>query len=157
MSRRLTKSESDQKDDIMNQNQIKLVQDSFAKVAPIAEVAADMFYKRLFELDPKLKSLFRGDMKEQGKKLMTMLAAAVRGLDNVEKLVPVLQSLGARHAGYGVQPKDYDTVGAAFLWTLEQGLGKKGFTAEVHGAWAAVYGVIAQTMIAASAAEVSAA
>lgn len=135
----------------MNQNQIKLVQDSFAKVAPIAEVAADMFYKRLFELDPKLKSLFRGDMKEQGKKLMTMLAAAVRGLDNVEKLVPVLQSLGARHTGYGVQSKDYDTVGAAFLWTLEQGLGKD-YTAEVRGAWVVVYGVIAQTMIAAAAA-----
>ncbi len=134
----------------MNQKQISLVQDSFSKVAPIAEVAAEMFYKRLFELDPKLQSLFRGDMKEQGKKLMTMLAAAVRGLDNVEKLVPVLQGLGVRHAGYGVQPKDYDTVGAAFLWTLEQGLGKA-FTADVHDAWAVVYGVIAKTMIAAAA------
>ncbi len=134
----------------MNLNQISLVQDSFSKVAPIAGVAAEMFYRRLFELDPKLKSLFRGDINEQGKKLMTMLAAAVRGLDHVEKLVPVLQSLGVRHAGYGVQSKDYDTVGAAFLWTLEQGLGKA-FTADVHDAWAAVYGVIAETMIAAAA------
>ncbi|MDP2399230.1 MAG: globin family protein [Burkholderiales bacterium] len=134
----------------MKQHQISLVQDSFSKVAPIAEAAAEMFYKRLFELDPKLRSLFRGDMKEQGKKLMTMLAAAVRGLDNVEKLVPVLQGLGVRHAGYGVQPKDYDKVGAAFLWTLEQGLGET-FTAEVRGAWAEVYGVIAKTMITAAA------
>ena len=133
----------------MMQNQISLVQDSFAKVVPIAEVAAELFYNRLFELDPKLKPLFHGDMKAQGRKLMTMLAAAVRGLDNVEKLIPVLQSLGLRHAGYGVKPKDFDTVGAAFLWTLQQGLGAV-FTAEVRDAWATVYGVIAKTMMAAA-------
>lgn len=133
----------------MNESHISLVQDSFSKVAPIAEVAAELFYGRLFELDPQLKSLFRGDMKAQGRKLMTMLAAAVRGLNNVESLMPVLQSLGLRHAGYGVQPKDYDTVGTAFLWTLEKGLGAA-FTAEVRDAWVVVYGTIAAVMIAAS-------
>ena len=133
----------------MNQNHISLVQDSFTKVAPIADIAAAMFYKRLFELDPALSKLFKGDMQEQGRKLMTMIGAAVRGLDNVEKLVPVLQNLGRRHAGYSVKNDDYATVGSAFLWTLEQGLGSA-FTSDVRDAWAAVYGVIAKTMIAAA-------
>ena len=133
----------------MNQNHISLVQESFAKVAPIAATAAELFYKRLFELDPALRTLFRGDMEEQGRKLMAMLAAAVKGLDNVEKLVPVLQSLGLRHVGYGVRPEHYDTVGAAFLWTLEQGLGAA-FTDDVREAWTVIYGVIAKTMIAAA-------
>ena len=130
----------------MNSNQISLVQESFAKVAPIAETAAGLFYQRLFELDPSLAGLFKGDMKEQGRKLMTMIAAAVRGLDDVGRLLPVLQNLGAKHAGYGVKDADYDTVGAALLWTLERGLGDA-FTPEVKAAWAAVYAVIAKTMI----------
>ena len=130
----------------MNSNQIRLVQESFAKVAPIAETAAGLFYQRLFELDPSLAGLFKGDMKEQGRKLMTMIAAAVRGLDDVGRLLPVLQNLGAKHAGYGVKDADYDTVGAALLWTLERGLGDA-FTPEVKAAWAAVYAVIAKTMI----------
>ncbi len=137
----------------MDQKQIDLVQDSFMKVAPIAETAAELFYQRLFELDPSLRSLFRGDMKEQGRKLMTMIAAAVRGLSDVEKLVPVLQSLGTRHSGYGVTIKDYDTVSAALLWTLEQGLGAA-FTTEVRAAWIAIYGVLKETMTRAAAAHV---
>lgn len=130
----------------MESTQIKLVQESFAKVAPIAEAAAAMFYQRLFELDPSLSKLFKGDMKAQGLKLMTMIAAAVRGLDDIEKLVPVLRQLGARHGNYGVKDSDYDTVGGALLWTLERGLGTA-FTNEVKAAWTAVYGVLAKTMI----------
>jgi len=133
----------------MKNQQYSLVQASFARVEPIAEAAAELFYKRLFDLEPGLSKLFHGDMKEQGRKLMAMLAAAVRGLDNIDKLVPVLQQLGRRHAGYGVQPRHYDTVGEAFLWTLEQGLGAA-FTAEVRDAWAAVYGTMAGVMIAAA-------
>ena len=129
--------------------QIQLVQESFALVAPIADTAAGLFYHRLFVLDQRLKTLFRGDMIEQGKKLMSMIGAAVRGLDDVEKLIPVVQALGSRHAGYGVAPKDYDTVGAALLWTLEQGLGAA-FTPPVKEAWTAVYGVLAATMLGAS-------
>jgi len=129
--------------------QIQLVQESFALVAPIADTAAGLFYQRLFVLDQRLKTLFRGDMIEQGKKLMAMIGAAVRGLDDVEKLIPVVQALGSRHAGYGVAPKDYDTVGAALLWTLEQGLGAA-FTPPVKEAWTAVYGVLAATMLGAS-------
>ena len=128
--------------------QVKLVQESFAKVTPIAETAAALFYQRLFELDPSLQLLFHGDMKEQGRKLMAMIAAAVRGLDSLSLLVTAVENLGRRHANYGVSIKDYDTVGDALLWTLRQGLGAA-FTPMVAEAWSVVYGVLANTMIAA--------
>jgi methyl-accepting chemotaxis protein/hemoglobin-like flavoprotein len=130
--------------------QISLVQGSFAQVAPIAEAAAAMFYRRLFELDPSLTRLFKGDMTQQGHKLMQMIGAAVRGLDDLDRLLPVVQQLGLRHQGYGVRPEHYDTVGAALLWTLQQGLGAA-FTPEVRAAWTAVYGVLSSTMQAAAA------
>ncbi len=129
----------------MNARQIQLVQSSFAKVTPIADTAAQLFYTRLFELDPTLSRLFRGDRVEQGRKLMQMIGAAVRGLDNPDKLMPVVRQLGIRHLGYGVEDGHYDTVGAALLWTLEQGLGSD-FTPEVRQAWTEVYGVLAKTM-----------
>ena len=122
-----------------------LVQDSFKTIAPIADDAAELFYRRLFELDPSLQAMFRGDMKEQRKKLMQMISAAVKGLDRLDQLVPVVEDLGRRHAGYGVADKHYDTVGAALLWTLEKGLGDA-FTPEMHEAWATVYGILATTM-----------
>ena len=127
-----------------NQQKI-LVQDSFAKVAPIAGVAADLFYTRLFELDPSLRALFKEDLSEQKKKLMQMLGAAVRGLDDLDALVPAVRDLGARHGGYGVRDKHYDTVAEALLWTLEKGLGDA-FTPETKEAWLVVYGVLAGTM-----------
>ncbi len=130
--------------------QKKLVQDSFAAVAPNAEAAAGLFYGHLFELDPSLKALFKGDMKEQGRKLMALLKIAVAGLDDLGKLVPAVQDLGRRHAGYGVENEHYNTVAAALLWTLEQGL-KDGFTPDVKAAWTAVYGVLAETMKSAAA------
>ena len=123
-----------------------LVQDSFVDIATIADDAAVLFYQRLFELDPSLRPLFRGDMAEQRKKLMQMLTAAVKGLDRLEQLVPVVQDLGRRHARYGVREQHYETVGAALLWTLEAGLGR-GFTPEVRGAWTAVYTLLATTMM----------
>jgi hemoglobin-like flavoprotein len=128
--------------------QVKLVQESFAKVTPIAETAAALFYQRLFELDPSLQLLFHGNMKEQGRKLIAMIAAAVRGLDSLSLLVTAVENLGRRHANYGVSIKDYDTVGDALLWTLRQGLGAA-FTPMVAEAWSVVYGVLANTMIAA--------
>ncbi len=132
-------------------DQRRYVQDTFAQVEPIAETAAELFYNRLFEIDPKLQSLFKGDMKEQGKKLMSTLKIAVKGLDDLEKLIPVVQELGRRHADYGVTDRDYDTVAEALLWTLSQGL-KDSFTPEVEQSWAAVYTVLADTMKAAAAA-----
>lgn len=129
----------------MNSEQKVLVQESFAKVVPISETAADLFYNRLFELDPSLRPLFKGDMKEQGRKLMDMLGIAVKGLDDVGKIVPAVQALGERHGGYGVKDKDYDTVATALLWTLEQGLGKD-FTPEVKTAWTEVYILLSSVM-----------
>jgi hemoglobin-like flavoprotein len=129
----------------MTPKQKVLVQRSFLKVAPIAEQAADLFYSRLFSLDPALQPLFKGDMKEQGRKLMRMIATAVNGLDRLEELVPAIQDMGRRHVVYGVRAAHYDSVGAALLWTLEKGLGPE-FTPEVKEAWAAVYGILAGTM-----------
>jgi len=125
--------------------QIRLVQSSFQKVLPISETAAELFYHRLFELDPSVRGLFKGDMKEQGRKLMQMLNAAVQGLDQPETIIPAVQNLARRHAGYGVQNKHYDTVGMALLWTLEQGLGKD-FTPETRIAWTDTYTLLAGVM-----------
>ena len=123
----------------------ELVQKTFATIEPIADDAAVLFYRRLFEIDPSLERMFLGDMTEQRRKLMQMLTAAVKGLDRLDQLVPVVQALGRRHATYGVVDTHYETVGAALLWTLEQGLGAA-FTADVRSAWATVYGLLATTM-----------
>jgi len=135
----------------MTPQQKILVQTTFAKVAPGADAVAALFYGRLFELDPSLRALFTGDMVEQGRKLMTMLTLAVKGLDRLDELVPAVRALGARHTGYGVQDAHYDTVAAALIWTLERGLGPD-FTPEVKAAWTTVYGLLATTMKAAAAA-----
>ena len=133
----------------MNARQVELVQTSFAQVQPIATVASGLFYARLFDLDPALKPLFRGDLVEQGHKLMTMLGVAVANLNRPEVVRPALWKLGQRHAGYGVTDAHYDTVGVALLWTLEQGLGVA-FTTEVRQAWSALYTLVADTMKAAA-------
>jgi hemoglobin-like flavoprotein len=127
----------------LTDTQIQLVQNSFALVAPIADTAAQLFYGRLFELDPSLRHMFRSDMKEQGRKLMQMLSVAVHALDNLEGIIPAVQALGKRHVGYGVTMEHYAIVGDALLWTLEQGLGEA-FTAEVKEAWTEVYGLLTQ-------------
>jgi len=134
----------------MTPEQAELVKSSWAKVVPIADQAAELFYGKLFELDPSLKPLFKGDMVEQGKKLMKMINTAVNGLDRLDEIVPAVQQLGVRHIGYGVKDEHYDTVGAALLWTLEAGLGDA-FTEEVKESWATVYGLLADTMKAAAA------
>ena len=129
----------------MRKHTIELVQQSWAQVLPITPQAAELFYGNLFVQDPTLIPLFRGNMRVQGQKLMAMIGAAVGKLDDLDSLVPVLQGLGQRHNGYGVQAKHYDTVGAALLKTLEQGLGDA-FTPEVRTAWTEVYALVAQTM-----------
>lgn len=129
----------------MNDLQIHYVQNSFEQVKPIADTAATLFYGRLFELDPSLRPYFKGDLSEQKQKLMTALAFVVAGLDRPHTIVPAVQALGKRHVGYGVQPGHYETVGAALLWTLAQGLGEQ-FTTDVADAWAAAYGLLAGVM-----------
>jgi hemoglobin-like flavoprotein len=133
----------------MTPRQIELVQRSWAKVVPIQDQAARIFYTRLFDADPGLQRLFKVDMAEQGKKLMMMITVAVNGLSRLETIVPAVQDLGRRHRDYGVKDADYDTVGVALLATLRQGLGAA-FTDEVAAAWAATYGLLAGTMRAAA-------
>ena len=130
----------------MTPKQIELVQSTWAMVVPIADTAANLFYDRLFTIAPEVRPMFPQDMKEQKKKLMATIGVAIAGLNNLEKLVPVVQNLGVGHLDYGVREEHYQPVGAALLWTLEQGLGDK-FTPEVKEAWTVVYTVLATTMI----------
>ena len=130
----------------MNSAEIKLVQATFAEVRPNAVAVAELFYQRLFKLNPALRPLFTGDMVQQGRMLMSMLHAAVNGLTNVEALVPVVRKLGANHVHYGVRDEDYATVGSALLETLEVGLGDS-FTPAVRNAWTAAYGLLSSVML----------
>jgi hemoglobin-like flavoprotein len=129
----------------MPPQQIHDVRASFALVAPIADQAAALFYDHLFAADPSLRHLFKSDLAHQGERLMAMIGAAVGLLDQPARLVPVLRALGQRHAGYGVQPAHYDTVGAALLRTLRDGLGAA-FTPDVEAAWGAMYALVAREM-----------
>jgi nitric oxide dioxygenase len=131
--------------DRMTEDQKTLIRLSFARIAPDAEAVAGQFYERLFILDPKLRPLFTGDMKEQGRKLMAMISVAVAHLDNLDAIVPAVQQLGARHAGYGVRRESYSTVGDALAWTLAQGLGPD-YTAEMAAAWSDCYATVAAVM-----------
>jgi hemoglobin-like flavoprotein len=139
---------------MITDQQKALVESTWEQVRPISDKAAELFYGKLFELDPSLRPLFKGDMKTQGAKLMKTLGIAVNGLRNLEAIVPVVQDLGKRHVGYGVERAHYGTVAAALLWTLEQGLGPA-FTPEVKDAWATVYGVLSSVMIEAAEAKVA--
>src|ERR1700754_4700312 len=130
----------------MDQAQIKLVQDSFAKVAPISEQAAVLFYDRLFEVAPTVRALFPDDMTEQRKKLMATLAVVVGGLTNLNSVLPAASALAKRHVDYGAKPEHYPVVGGALLWTLEKGLGGA-WTPEVASAWTAAYGTLSGYMI----------
>jgi hemoglobin-like flavoprotein len=131
----------------MTPDQIKLVQHSFAKVVPISDTAAVLFYDRLFEIAPAVKSMFPADMTEQRKKLMAMLAAVVNGLGNLPSILPAASALAKRHVSYGARAEHYPVVGAALLWTLEKGLGDE-WKPEVAGAWTAAYDTLSRFMIA---------
>lgn len=133
----------------MRREQIELVESTWAQVAEIKEQVAQLFYAKLFELDPSARLLFQGDLREQGRKLMTVMGTVVSGLRRLEGLLPAVRELGRRHAGYGVTVAHYDTVATALLWTLEQGLGSR-FTPEVRAAWTTAYGLLAGAMKAAA-------
>ena len=129
----------------MTPEQIEMVQNSWGQVKPISEQAADMFYAKLFEMDPDIKPLFKGAIKIQGRRLMAMITTAVNNLHQLETILEPVQDLGRRHVDYGVKPEHYDTVGAALLWTLGQGLGD-GFTSAVEAAWTEAYTILAGVM-----------
>jgi nitric oxide dioxygenase len=131
----------------MTPEQIERVQTTFAKVAPISEVAAGLFYGRLFEIAPEVRLLFKGDMPDQGRKLMAALGAVVRGLNAPEAILPIVKALAVRHVAYGVKPEHYEPVGEALIWTLDRGLGLD-FTSEAREAWLAAYQTLSGAMIA---------
>jgi nitric oxide dioxygenase len=130
----------------MTPAQVTLVQDSFAKVAPIADQAAVLFYDRLFAIAPEVKPMFHGDMAEQRRKLMATLGLVVRALGDLPAILPLASRLAKQHVVYGVKPVHYAPVGAALLWTLEQGLGDA-WTASVADAWKAAYVTLSEFMI----------
>jgi hemoglobin-like flavoprotein len=133
----------------MTPHQVAQVQASFAKVAPIADQAAELFYRRLFEAAPEVRPLFATDMTLQGKKLVATIASVVNALDDIEAIAPAVCDLARRHVGYGVRAEHYEIVGTALLWTLEQGLGDQ-FTDEVRAAWVSAYEALSAIMIAAA-------
>jgi hemoglobin-like flavoprotein len=128
----------------MTPEQIRLVRESFAQVP--AETAAELFYARLFELAPSVRSMFHGDLKQQGRKLMATLTIAVKSLDNLESILPAVRQLGQRHAGYGVTTEHYWVVGQALIWTLQRCLGAA-FDKETEEAWLEAYGALAMQMM----------
>ena len=133
----------------MNQTQIELIQKSWEQVLPIKLQAAELFYNRLFELDPSLKPMFKGDIKEQGDKLMMTLSVAINSLTRLETLIPVLENMAIRHLDYGVKEDHYATVGQALIDTLKQAFGDA-FTEELQTAWLTMYNTVATVMIAAT-------
>ncbi len=129
----------------MTPEQIKLVQSTFEKVRPVAQEAGELFYQRFFEVDPSVRPLFKGEIKQQGLMLMTALGMAVSNLDRPETIAANIQSLGHRHVGYGVKPPDYNIFGAALMWTLEQVLGDD-FTPEAREAWGEAFALLSIEM-----------
>ena len=140
----------------MTPQQVELVKTTWAKVEPISEQAAELFYGKLFELDPALKALFPNDMKEQGKKLMQMIGVAVANLHQLDQVLEPVKALGERHVDYQVKDEDYDTVAKALLWTLETGLGEA-WTDDAESAWTETYVTLASVMKDAAAAKIAAA
>ena len=134
----------------LTEKQIQLVTESWQSIVPIADTAGKLFYGRLFELDPTLRPMFKGDITSQGKKLMQVLGVAVNALNNLDNIIPALEDMAKRHVAYGVEEAHYETVGQALLWTLQQGLGDA-CTEDVLAAWTAVYTLLANTMLEASA------
>jgi len=130
----------------MTPTQVSLVQDSFAKVVPIVDQAAVIFYDRLFAIAPQVKPLFKGDMATQRRALMGTLGVVVNGLSNLPTVLPAASALAKKHVGYGVEASHYSAVGAALLWTLEKGLGEA-WTPEVASAWTDAYGTLSNFMI----------
>ena len=130
----------------MTPSQIQLVQSTLPQLVAMKEDVARLFYFRLFQLDPALRSLFKSDLGQQGQKVMAMLGTLISGLNRVDQVAPILRDLGRRHVGYGVQDRDYATVGTALLWTLERGLGAA-FTTDMRDSWIATYFLVSQTML----------
>ena len=136
----------------MTPDQISLVQTSFAKVAPISDKAAELFYGRLFEIAPQVRALFPDDMTDQRKKLMATLAVVVKGLSNLDTILPAASALAKRHVRYGAEPAHYPVVGAVLIASMAEVAGP-GWRPEYEDAWAEAYSIVAGAMLAGAAAE----
>ena len=130
----------------MTATEARLIRQSFEKAARNPDETSAVFYRRLFTLDPALRSLFHGNMREQGRKLMGTLALIVDSIDQLEQLLPSVRELGVRHANYRVEEHHYATLADALLWTLAQTAGPS-FNAAARAAWTKAYGILAETMI----------
>jgi hemoglobin-like flavoprotein len=130
----------------MTPRQIEIVRQSFNQIMPFKDQVIELFYCRLFELDPSIRLMFKSDMKEQRQKLTAALAMVIGRLETMESLLPVLRELGRRHKGYGVRNRQYDLVGEALLWTMEIGHSST-WTSELAEAWKCAYGQVAKAMI----------
>lgn len=129
----------------LSSREVELVQKSWRSVQLVGDTAAEMFYGRLFSIEPDVRALFKGDLRDQGRNLTAMISVAVHKLASPEKIVVAVRQLGSRHAAYGVRVRHYESVGLALLWMLEQVLGEA-FTPEVESAWKAAYGLLAGEM-----------
>ena len=129
----------------MTPEQVELVQRTWRAVLPVGDTAAELFYGKLFSLDPGVRSLFRNDLLEQGRSLTAMISVAVGALSKPERIRLAVRQLGERHAGYGVERRHYELVGTSLLWTLEKCLGEA-FTPEVKNAWSATYEFLVAAM-----------
>jgi nitric oxide dioxygenase len=132
----------------MTSRQIELIENSWDYVLLNVEEAGSIFYKKLFELRPELRTLFKGDLKSQAQKLTSMITFLVHKLNNLQDVKSDIIALGKRHKNYQVKPGHYETVGQALLWTLEQGLGKD-WNDELRTAWLELYTLLSKIMIAA--------
>ena len=130
----------------MTEQQIQSVQQSWSGVLPMAKEAGLIFYEKLFALAPEVRPLFAKDISSQANKLVTILGYVVSKLKHMDELLPEVQKLGARHAGYGTEPKHYEVVGQCLLATLQEGLGDA-WTPEVKNAWITAYNTLKKVMI----------
>lgn len=129
----------------MTPEQVQIIKLTFAQAMRDKDEVGRIFYDRLFTIAPEVKPLFKGDIAAQSRKLMDTLALAVGMLQDMPTLIISLEGLARRHVVYGVKDEHYDKVGAALLWTLEQGLGDA-FTPQARDAWAALYAAVAKIM-----------
>lgn len=130
----------------MKEEQIKVLRKSWSQVTPLGDAAAELFYDRLFKIDPGAQSLFGGtNFSQQYRNLLQAINYVVQNVDKVDVLMPVLSGLGQRHATYGVRDEHYDSVGEALIWTLEQGLGDQ-WSAEVRDVWCDAYNTVSTVM-----------
>ena len=130
----------------MTREQADIVRSTWRAVLPVGDTFAELFYGRLFAVDPGLRKLFRDDLLEQGRNLTAMLSVAAANLAKPERIRLALRQLGQRHAAYGVEPKDFRTVEDALLFALEHALIDV-FTPEVKAAWQAAYALLSSTML----------